>query len=299
MRPILFHIPLVGVPIYSYGLMLAAGALVGLQASVRLARRRNLDEQLIIDATMVAVLSGIVGARMFFVLQFYEQIFARPERSFIDIFKVWQGGLVFYGGAIFATAAVYGFTRLKKMTGEQTWDMADCAAVGVILGLGFGRIGCTLNGCCFGRVTDSWIGVVFPKGVAPHFSPVFAHQLGKGLIERSAAAPLPVIPTQPISSLHAFALFAVLYFVISRRAEMKGSVAHWAIMLYPVGRFLIEFLRDDNVHIWGGAVGPFTVSQAVSIVVFALAVPFYVVRLRRWRAASAGDANQKGKKDTG
>ena len=157
-----------------------------------------------------------------------------------------------------------------------------------------------LERCCFGRGTDSWIGVVFPKGGAPHFSPVFSHQLGKGLIARSAAAPLPVIPTQILSSLHAFALFAVLYFLISRRTEMRGAVAHWAIMLYPVGRFLLESLRDDNVHVWGGAVGPFTVSQAVSIVVFALAVPFYAVRLKRWRAATAADAkNGNGKKDTG
>ena len=283
MRQVLFTIPLLGWQIYSYGLMLAAGALIGLQASIRLARRRGLDEQMIIDVTMVSVLSGIVGARIFFVIQFYGRHFA--DRPFIDVFKVWQGGLVFYGGVIVAATAVILFALKKKLTREQIWDLADCAAVGVVLGLAFGRVGCLLNGCCFGRPTDSWLGITFPRGCPVHW-----HHVSGKLIAADSTRSLAVLPTQPISSLTALAIFAVLYFVVARRARLKGAVAHWALVLYPVGRFSIEILRDEPA-LWGGALGSVSAGQWVSIVVLAVNVPAFIVR---WRLSRSGPPDGNG-----
>ena len=290
MRPILFTVPVVGFDIHSYGLMLALGTLIGLQASMRLARRRGLNEQMIVDVTMVAILCGIVGARIFYVIQFYGRHFA--GRGVLELLKVWHGGLVFYGGVIFAALSGYTFARRRKMTGAQVWDLADCAAVGVMLGLALGRVGCFLNGCCFGRVTDSFVGVTFPRGCA-----VFAHQVDCGLVSPTAMRTLPVIPTQPISSLAAFAIFLVLYFVIARRARMKGSVAHWALLLSPVGRFTIELFRADPL-VFNGALGYLSAGQAVSLVTFTVAVPFYVVRWRRRRmAAAAAGKGEVGRDD--
>ena len=298
MRPVLLSIPvpLLGtLSIPAYGVMLAIGALIGLQAAIRLGRRRSMSDVLLVDSTLVAITAGIAGARIFYVIQFWSEQFA--WRPFYEVFAVWHGGLVFYGGLIGATLATLVFLRVKGLSREEIWGLADCAAVGVVLGLAFGRIGCFLNGCCFGRPTDSCLGVTFPPG-----SPVHEHQLSAGLVPAGAACARPVLPSQLFESAAALAIFLVLYLVVARVARTRGLVALWGLALYPVARFLVELTRNDNLPLWGGALGSFTVGQVASAVILAAAVPALVLRWRRGPkmedapGRSGGPAERKGGK---
>ena len=135
-----------GWPLHSYGLMLV----VGFYSAYFLARwrtkREGLDPKVMIDILLIAAALGIVGARVFYIIQYSDRI-----KGFADLFAIWNGGLVFYGGLITATIGLIIYVKAKKL---PVWVLADAVAPAVMVGLMFGRLGCFLNGCCWGGVCE-------------------------------------------------------------------------------------------------------------------------------------------------
>ncbi len=251
MYPTLFTIgPLT---VHSFGLMVALGFLAALYFMTRLARLgfvENLPEEGVSQLVLCAMLGGAFGARLAYVCEHWSAEYA--ERPFLEVFRFDKGGLMFYGGLIGAIVVIAFFTHVKKVRFVR---MLDLCAVALPLGHAFGRVGCFLNGCCFGRVCDSAISVTYPAN-----SPAWWEQVGAGLIGRGAAETLPILPSQLIEAAANLILFAAL-FVWARKKPVEGRVAGAYLIAYAVIRFFTETLRSDPRMM----VGPLTISQFLSI----------------------------------
>ena len=162
---------------------------------------------------------------------------------------------MFYGGFILAAAVFAGWCIVKK---DRPLELGDLLCVAIPLGHAFGRIGCFFYGCCYGRLSDCAIAVAFPRG-----SPAWYEQMNAGLIASTAQKSLPVLPTQLFEAAANLLLFAVL-FAFFRRFK-RGTTALYLIG-YALIRFGIEVLRGDP----RAAVGPFSISQTISLALLAI-----------------------------
>lgn len=189
--------------VYGYGLMLVLGFLVSIYIAQRLARRAGEDLDHMALVGLLSLVGGIVGSRVAYVVQHWEGQFAEAANPVGAIFNVTSGGLIYYGGVILATAMVLAYLLTKHLPVRRYLDML---AIPLMIGLAFGRMGCTLNGCCYGAQCDEhWLlGMRFPMFSQPLLkldgrenpfsqdtkapSPVYSHQLGKCRI--SPPAPL-------------------------------------------------------------------------------------------------------------
>jgi len=237
----LFRIPLIDLPIYGYGAMVLLGFLAGYFFVLRGAQRDGIEREKVQDLPIWMVFSGLLGARLFYFMQFYSTDFS--DGRWWHVFKIWEGGLVFYGGLILGAVTFLIYCRRLKL---PILPMLDLMAPATALGLGFGRIGCFLNGCCWGKACDAsfTFAVRFPAGSPP----------------ASLDAPSPWIhPAQLYSSLNAF-LLGLLLWAVWRRKPAPGTVIGLLFLLYGVSRFLLEGIRGDH----GVAQGAWTVSQSVS-----------------------------------
>ena len=166
--------PPVGIPIRAYGVMVLLGIGAGIVMSMRQARRMGVDPEAVFSLCFWLIAAGFVGARTFYVLQHWEQ-FAGPSvrETAVRIVNLTDGGLVVYGSFIGASAACVGYVLKRRL---PLLAMADLLAPGLMIGLALGRIGCLMNGCCWGGVCDnSTLGITFPQG-----SPPFTDQLERG-----------------------------------------------------------------------------------------------------------------------
>jgi phosphatidylglycerol:prolipoprotein diacylglycerol transferase len=217
MHPILIHVH--GFTLYTYGLFLALGFLAAVWFTNLNARFYDIKSDDISDLFFVILISGIVGGRLLYVFINFEDFRASP----LDIFKLWNGGLVFFGGFVSAVAASIITLKIKKLPFLKT---ADTIAPGVALGHGIGRLGCFFAGCCYGRQCDLPIAVQFsnPDSLAP------LH--------------VPLHPTQLYMVFANVLLFFILIF-LQRRKRFNGMIFLSYIILYSVFRFVIEFFRGD------------------------------------------------------
>ena len=150
MHPKLFEIPLVYLTVWSYGVMMVAGFLAAIFIIRRLSRNITPDPQLITNAALYSLIAGVAGARIFYVIHHFDQFRGR----LISVFAIWEGGLEVLGGVILAILVIILYLRHHKLPIRRYLDIL---AVGLMLALAFGRVGCFLNGCCFGRPADlSW-----------------------------------------------------------------------------------------------------------------------------------------------
>jgi phosphatidylglycerol---prolipoprotein diacylglyceryl transferase len=243
MHPIAFELgPL---PIHWYGVMMALAFLAGLWTASRRGARAGIAAERIVDLGPWLIVGAIVGARALYVVSYWHESFAgRPAG---EIFAVWQGGLVFYGGLIGATVACIVYIRLKKLA---FWKMADILAPSIALGYVFGRIGCLLNGCCYGRACSLPWAIRFPAG-NPLNPPTY-----------------PVHPTQIYDSLLSLGFYAVLAWLYRRR-KFDGQVLALYLVGYALLRSFVEFFRGDypeRQHYLGGWATP---AHLVSILTLA------------------------------
>jgi phosphatidylglycerol:prolipoprotein diacylglycerol transferase len=199
-----------------------------------------------------------------------------PPRDCLLALKVWRGGLTYYGG--FIAAVAFGLYYLRKHR-LPLWRVTDMAGWGIPLGLFWGRMGCFLNGCCFGKPTAGSLGVVFPRGGA-----AWRHQLEVHLISGGSVPALPVHPTQLYLALLNLAIFFVCYFAVRPRKRFDGQVFWSFVMLKAVARSAVEILRDDDR---GVLFGVLSTSQLISIPLFVLAL-YMMRRLGRHADAPAG-----------
>ena len=264
MHPYLIKIPLPwggAFPIASYGFMIMLGFLLSLFIARKRARRLGVEPDVMFDLCVSALLGGIIGARLFYVIYDWPAFRDNP----IEIFRMDKGGLIFYGGVMGGLGVLIVLLIVKRLPLLRTMDVI--ASV-VPLGHAFGRIGCFLYGCCFGRVTSSWLGVRFPRILEPgnvrdaiynvgdkHIvgSLPFVQQLQlpEGLLNRTAEWSLPVHPTQLYEAGYNLIIFGVLSFWFLRRWR-EGEVGWLYLALYGTARFSNEFLRADQTAVlWG------------------------------------------------
>ena len=217
MHPIAFHLgPLT---IHWYGVMIALAFLAGLWTAIRRAPRENISSEHIGDVVLWLMVGGILGARIVYVTTYWKDEFAGQPLS--EIFMIQHGGLVYYGGLIGATIAGIICNRWKKL---PFWKTADVLAPSIALGNVFGRIGCLLNGCCYGRPTDLPWAIHFPSD----------HPTGS----------LPVHPTEIYDALNNFILYLLLA-LLFRRKKFDGEVFATYLVGYAVTRTIMEYFRGD------------------------------------------------------
>lgn len=267
----LFRIPGLNLPIYGYGVMVLCGVLAGLWVLRRGARSRGLDENAAVDAAIWMVLAGLVGARLFYCVQFWDVI---KRESWLEPFKIWNGGLVLYGALI---GGIAGYVIPRLLRGQKVMESLDLMAPAACVGVGFGRIGCLLNGCCWGEVCapDFPLGITFPITSPPAQDPLFA-----------TAGPLH--PVQIYLSIEGFLTAIVLYRLNALRVPAGVTLGCFAL-LHGTARFALENLRGDHHP----APGAWPVSQTISAGVVFLGIALVLWSLRRSRRA-AGTAAAQG-----
>jgi phosphatidylglycerol:prolipoprotein diacylglycerol transferase len=196
-----------------------------------------------------------------------------PPKDCLAVVKVWRGGLAYYGGFLFAVAFAYWFVRKHAL---GWWRTADLAAPGIMLGLFFGRLGCFFNGCCYGKPTRAWMGVVFPRGGSAWRAQLDAHLIGPG------DAAQAVHPTQLYESAACFIIFMILYYIVRPKRRAFGQVFAAMLILYAVARSICEVWRDDDR---GVLFGWLSTSQLISLPLLVGGVALWVVLGRRRAAA--------------
>jgi len=261
------------VPVFGYGFMLFLGFLgAGWLATVR-ARCEGIDSQIVWDLAMWIFLAGILGARVFYVVQKHDQVFSDAKtlsEYAIAAINVREGGLVFYGSVLGGMAGFWVFCRRRKLRPLQISDMV---VPSIFVGLALGRIGCFLNGCCFGDVCHLPWSVEFPLGSVPDMALVL-----RGWVLPDAVHSLPLHPTQLYSSVNAMVLAVLAWAWFSRR-RFHGEISALALITYAVTRFTLEILRGDELGQFGTRL---TISQWISMGLLAagLALAVWCRRIR-------------------
>jgi len=224
--------------LHSYGFLLAVSFFCGIALAARRAPRRGLAPEAVYDTALVIVFAAILGARLMYVVFHHAEM-----HSFVDVIAVWRGGLTMYGGVLAAMAAAWLYVRRRDLPFLR---LADVIAPSLGLGLMLTRIGCFLNGCCYGKPTDAAWGVVFPGAT-----------FGGTLFGDA-----PLHPTQLYSSLEGLVVLLALL-LYDRRPRRDGQVFALYLVLAGVGRFGIDFFRyyEANVYV----AGPLTVNQIISV----------------------------------
>ncbi len=271
MQQILFRVPGLNLPVFGFGLMLTIALFASMELASRRARREGLGDVQVDALAIWVLIAGLIGARLFFIVEYW-----RKFESFWQVFEIWNGGIVFYGCIV---GGIVGFALYRRRHPFPLRPMMDVIAPALALGIALGRVGCFLNGCCYGDVCHLPWAMTFPRESSP-----WAHHINLGLITEAAPRSLPVHPTQLYSALDGLILLILLtaYYPLRRR---DGEVMALMMMAYPVTRFLIEQLRNDEP----GMVAGLTISQAISVVVFLAGVAYwaYLSRLPKGRYADS------------
>lgn len=225
--------------VHGYGVMIAVGILAASWLATKLCKEYKLDYENIDSFVIFVIVIGYAFSKLTYCLTVFDQFLSDP------LSVLGSGGWVVYGGILGGLLAALIWCKWKK------WKFMDYFQVlmpCVSLAQGFGRIGCFFAGCCGGAVTDAWYGIQFP-----------ATSLAWNTTQK-------IIPTQLLSSAGDFLIFAFLMYNLKKGKHPEDTGA-WYLILYSVGRFLIEFLRGDLIR---GGIGPFSTSQFISLFVVVL-----------------------------
>jgi phosphatidylglycerol:prolipoprotein diacylglycerol transferase len=234
----------------SYGVALAAAVLVTVWCVEREAKKKGVEGYKIFDLAVMILLVSILGARLMYVVEHWSSYYHNPLR----IFMVWEGGLTFLGGLIPGIVVGLLYLRLRGL-----WFLRDTIALYLPIGIGITRIGCFLNGCCFGKPTDLPLGVEFPVSCAAG-----AEFLG-----------ISIHPTQLYSSLAAFLIFAGLKWM--RKAQLSEGTLFWSFLaLYSFFRFFVDWVRYYEPAAY---LSYLTVNQWLSVVIGVVSA-VQLIRLR-------------------
>ncbi len=227
------------ITVYGYGLMIGIGVLVCIWMGMFRAKKYGLKEDAVLDIAIYGLLAGFLGAKILFIIVEWKD-FVQDPMSVLG-----SEGFVVYGGIAAGVLAAILYCRKKGLLFREYFDLLSAS---IAVAQGFGRIGCFLAGCCYGRETTSSLGVIFPEGsIAP--------------------AGVKLLPTQLFSSAGDFGIMFALLWHYKRR-KYAGDTAYVYMLLYGVGRFFIEILRDDD----RGGVGTLSTSQFISVFIVAAAI---------------------------
>ena len=230
--------------IFSYGLMLVVAFSVSVSLACRKAASKNIEPDRIFNLAFLSFISGVIGARIFYVIENFGYYAREP----IEIIKLQHGGLSWFGGLAAGSIAAAVYIKKNKL---GVYRVLDLIAPFIALAQAIGRVGCFLNGCCYGK--ESSAGIYFP-----------AHDK-------------TLIPTQLYSSLLLLAIFLVLR-VLQDRPHRDGEVVFTYLLLYSLKRFFIEFWRADNPAIFHHL----TLFQLISLALFCAAfIKLILIRIKR------------------
>lgn len=247
MYPILLKIGKLS--LHTYGFLVAMGFLAGILIAQREAKRLGEDPDKIMDLSFYVMISAILGSRLFY-------IFTNPETYLSDpleIFRLWNGGLVFYGGFIAALVTGLIYLKIKKM---PLWKTTDIAALSLAAGQFLGRLGCFSAGCCYGKACDLPWAVTFTN------------------LDTLAPTGIPIHPTQLYHAISNLSIFAFLWFFRTRK-KFNGQIFWMYILLYAVTRSFIEIFRGD----FRGepVLGILSVAQAIGIIMAPIAIVMMII----------------------
>ena len=255
MHPVLFQIgPLA---VRTYGFLLALAFILGIWFSAKRAKKLGNNIDWIPDLSLIILIAAIVGSRFFYVIRHLEEF----EGHLWDMINPVQssgeigiGGLSMFGGLVLAIICSVIFLRLKKLNVQK---IADVLAPSVMLGLGVARIGCFLNGCCFGLPTQSFLGVIFP----PNSPAGYFYQDTR------------IFPIQLVASLMGFLIFGILLF-IEKFKKFDGFTFWLMLTFYSVDRFIIDFFRYYEESMIFARIGEvdFSMNQALTVLIFIISV---------------------------
>lgn len=246
-----------------FGVMMVMALLSGIAALVIAGKREGRDVNYCLDLTSITIIMGLLGARLFYILSDLGYFLENP----FEMLRIDKGGLVYYGGFLGAGLGILMFARKK---GEKVLSVLDFSIIVVPLAHFFGRIGCFMNGCCFGKPYEGLFAVSFPR----ESHPWFAH-LDAGWINATAEQSLSVIPVQLISAFFNLALGAILLFAYPRR-KSNGRIIALYLIVYPPGRFLLEVMRGDNRMSFPGQ-SIFSQAQVMGFVLFLVGLVFLYI----------------------
>ena len=251
MYPVLFRIG--PFTLHTYGVFIAMAFLSAIALALREARRQGEDANKILDLCFYMLVAAIVGSRILYVLINWSTFRHDP----FEIVRIWQGGLVFYGGFIGALLTALWYMRRKGLPLLKT---ADIMAPYIAFGQFVGRIGCFFAGCCYGKTCDLPWAVIFthPESLAP-----------KGV---------PLHPTQLYSSLNGLFIFFVLV-GIRRIKGFEGQIFWTYVLLYGVTRSIIEHFRGDERGMF--VEGMFSTSQLIGLIMAVIAIAMMIILRRR------------------
>ena len=253
--------------IHSYGLMLAIAFLVAIQMFLVRGKKRGISEDSLHTISLVILILAIVGGRGLFVLTHWADYKADP----LGVFRLWEGGLMLYGGYILAIAGTIVYVRRAKI---PVWRASDAVAPAMALGIGIGRIGCFLNGCCFGLPTHLPWGVKFPPG--SYSSYVFPGSA--------------IHPSQLYLMASGVALCLILL-ALDRKPRFDGFIFWTGVALDSVFRFGIDFTRYYDTTSYLGRIGnlSFNINQLLSAGLLILSLVMLRVLSRRRSAAAPSE----------
>jgi phosphatidylglycerol:prolipoprotein diacylglycerol transferase len=322
--------PAIPLRIFGYGLMMVLGFLAGIALAQWRAKRLGGSAETVAYLGLLALLGGVIGARLAYVIENYQHFAHAPPAEMLNITS---GGLIYYGGVVLAVAAILGYLRAKRLPIRRYLDII---APSLMLGLAFGRAGCLLNGCCFGGVcrADWPLATRFPMYPRPLIkvpdaagefspgteapSPPYAYQVRTERItpdprlldehghlippremdEQQLALALrqesaPVKPAQALGIVNALILTGILL-AFTRLRRRDGQVFVLMLLLYPITRFLLETIRSDNPHDLSR--GVLTHNQWTSIIMVVAAAGLWAAlrRLPRTTAAPTAAPSRKG-----
>jgi phosphatidylglycerol:prolipoprotein diacylglycerol transferase len=257
------------ITVYTYGVLLAAAYLLGLQFALKRAKSRRLDGTRVMDLGIYIIISALVGAKLLLLVTDFQTFKSNPA----ELLNLLREGGVFYGGLIVAVTVALWYIR---RVGLPLWTTCDVFAPGIALGLIIGRFGCFFAGCCFGKPTSVPWAITFTD-------PFAAANVG---------TPLNV-PLHPTQLYEAGANFVILVFLLATEQfgrKFAGRTFWLYMLLYAVSRYVIEFYRGDE----RGNVGPLSTSQFVSVILAPLAVAM-LVYLGRWAGGPAHSGARRQK----
>jgi phosphatidylglycerol---prolipoprotein diacylglyceryl transferase len=241
-----------GLAVHWYGLLVAIGFLAGLWTASRRGPLAGVSAERVLDAGPWIIVGALVGARMLFVISYWEEAFA--GKPFYEVFMIHHGGLVYYGGLIGASLGTVLFCMIKRV---KLWVLADVMAPSIALGNMFGRLGCFFNGCCYGAPSALPWAISYP----PSYDGIPS---------------APVHPTQIYDSLFNLLLYVGLAWLFRRR-KFDGQVFAVCLLGYAVMRSIVELFRGDYAERYLGVITP---AHMVSVLVLITGAALYTI-LRR------------------
>src|SRR4051795_911029 len=239
------------VTVYTYGVLLAAAYLLGLQLARVRAKARGLDANRVLDLGIYIIISALIGAKLLLLVTDFKTFSTNPR----ELLTLARAGGVFYGGLILAVAVALLYIR---KVGLPLWTTTDVFAPGIALGHVVGRFGCLFAGCCYGKPTTLPWGITFSD-------PFAAANVGTPL-------GVPLHPTQIYEAAAEALILAILLWTERKGKPFAGRTFWLYMLLYAISRFAIEFFRGDE----RGTVGMFSTSQFISIVLAPLAIVMLV-----------------------